>query len=80
MYDVNGELVTNDVGVPLTKTVQIIDKWYFAYDGGMDYVFRDKKFYVLTALTIVISLYVSNINYVSTRRTVMGSGDFHKYT
>jgi hypothetical protein len=44
--------------------------WYFAYDGGIEYIFSDYKFYVLTLLTIVISMYVSNINYTSTIRSM----------
>jgi hypothetical protein len=42
--------------------------WYFAYDGGIGFVFSDYKFYVLTLLTIVISTYVSSVNYTTTVR------------
>lgn len=52
--------------------------WYFAYDGGLEYIFADYKFYVLTLLTIVISMYVANINYTSTIRSVRGTTDFVK--
>lgn len=76
MYDENGDLVTNGEGVPLTTTVQVIDKWYFAYDGGLDYIFADMKFYVLTLLTIMISVYISNVNYTSTIRSVMSTTEF----
>lgn len=53
-----------------------IIKWHFAYDGGIDYVFKDYKFYVLTSLTIVIAIYVSDINYMSTVRQITGSDMF----
>lgn len=52
--------------------------WYFAYDGGLDYVFSDYKFYVLTALTIVVSMYVANINYVSTIKNMRNADMFLK--
>lgn len=56
---------------------EILD-WYFAYDGGLEYIFTDYKFYVLTALTIVISMWVSSINYTSTSRAVMQGEQFVK--
>jgi acid phosphatase family membrane protein YuiD len=56
---------------------EILD-WYFAYDGGLEYIFNDYKFYVLTALTIVISMWVSSINYTSTSRAVMQGEQFVK--
>jgi hypothetical protein len=55
-----------------------IDEWYFAYDGGLDYVFSDYKFYVLTAITSVVSIYVAYVNYVTTSRSVMGTEVFAK--
>ncbi len=51
-------------------------KWHFSYDGGIDYIFKDYKFYVLTGLTFAISLYVSYINYVSTIKKVMNTEGF----
>jgi hypothetical protein len=55
-----------------------IQKWYFAYDGGLEYIFGDEKFYILTSLTIVISLYVANINYSTTVRSTMLTETFSK--
>jgi hypothetical protein len=55
-----------------------IDEWYFAYDGGLEYVFSDYKFYVLTSITSVISIYVAYINYITTTRSVMGTETFVK--
>lgn len=52
--------------------------WYFAYEGGLDYVFSDYKFYVLTALTIVVAMYVANINYVSTIKSMRNTEMFAK--
>lgn len=54
----------------------VITKWHFAYDGGIDYIFKDYKFYVLTSLTIIIAIYVSDINYMSTVRQITGSEQF----
>lgn len=42
--------------------------WYFAYDGGIEFVLMDKKTWVLTALVIVVSIIVSYNNYISTGR------------
>lgn len=55
-----------------------IEDWYFAYDGGLDYVFSDYKFYVLTAITSVVSVYVAYVNYITTTRAVMGTEAFAK--
>ena len=57
---------------------QIIEEWYFAYDGGLDYVFSDYKFYVLTAITSVVSIYVAYVNYVTTTRSMMGTESFSR--
>lgn len=57
------------------ETSEIL-KWHFSYDGGLDYVFQDYKYYVLTALTIAIAMYVSQINYVSTVRNNMENDKF----
>lgn len=54
------------------------DQWYFAYDGGLDYVFRDYKFYLLTAITIAVAMYVANINYVSTIKQLRTADIFVK--
>jgi hypothetical protein len=53
--------------------------WYFAYDGGITYVFSDYKFYVLTLLTISIATYVASVNYATTVRT-MRMSDMFKMT
>lgn len=55
-----------------------VSDWYFAYEGGLEYIFTDYKFYVLTSLTIVISMWVASINYTSTSRAVMQGEQFVK--
>jgi len=55
-----------------------IEQWYFAYDGGIDYIFGDYKFYVMTALTIVVAIIVADINYSSSLRVVMNSEAYLK--
>lgn len=55
-----------------------IEKWYFAYDGGIGYIFSDYKFYVLTGLTIFVSIIVSDINYSSTVRSVVAGAEFKR--
>ena len=57
---------------------EIIEDWHFSYDGGLDYVFTDYKFYVLTAITTVVSIYVAYVNYITTSRSVMGTESFVK--
>lgn len=52
--------------------------WYFAYDGGIEYIFGDYKFYVMTSLTIAVSIIVADINYSSSIRTVMQTETFVK--
>ena len=52
--------------------------WYFAYDGGLDYVFRDVKFYILTLITFAVAMYVANINYVSTIKQMRNADMFMK--
>jgi len=59
------------------ETNEIID-WYWAYDSGFGYIFGDYKFWVLSALTFVIALYVSYINYVSTARRMMSTKEMQK--
>lgn len=56
----------------------VITEWHFAYDGGLEYIFGDFKFYVMTLLTIAISTFISSINYTSTLRSVMGTEVFSK--
>lgn len=55
-----------------------VAKWYFAYDGGFDYIFGDYKFYVLTGLTIGVSMYISYVNYKSTISSGMKTDDFRR--
>ena len=55
----------------------IID-WYFAYDGGIDYVFSDYKFYVLTGITIMISVFVAQINYTTSINSAKNTTKFLK--
>jgi len=52
------------------------ENWYFAHSGGVDYIFNDLKFYVLTGLTLIVTLYVSHVNYVSTIRTIVRGPEF----
>lgn len=59
------------------ETKEII-KWHFAYDGGIEYVFQDFKFYILTAITIAISMYVAYINYISTVKHETSTSGFAK--
>ena len=46
------------------ETGEVTD-WYFAFEGGLEYVFSDYKYYVLTAIVAVIAIFVSYINYSS---------------
>ena len=46
------------------ETGEVTD-WYFAFEGGLQYVFNDYKYYVLTAIVAVIAIFVSYINYSS---------------
>jgi hypothetical protein len=78
ILDSEGNYMLDQNGIPLTKDIEVIDKWYFAYDGGIGYVFEDIKFYVLTLMTIVVSIYVSSVNYTSTVRSVRGTENFIK--
>lgn len=58
------------------ETGEVVD-WYFAFEGGLDYVFRDYKYYVLTAIVAVIAIFVSYINYSS---AVNSSKNIDKFT
>jgi len=53
-----------------------ITKWYFAYDGGFEYIFQDYKFYVLLGFAVVLSVIVAMFNYRSTRRKEMDRRKF----
>lgn len=55
-----------------------ITEWYWAYDGGVEYIFSDYKFYFLTAITILIAMYVSYINYIATVKTTKQTLKFNK--
>ena len=44
----------------------VID-WYFAFDGGLNYVFQDYKYYVLTAIVVTIAIFVAYVNYISAK-------------
>jgi len=46
-----------------------VSDWYFAFEGGLRYVFSDYKYYVLTAIVGVIAIFVSYINYVSSKNS-----------
>lgn len=76
-YKDNVTLIKDDDGLVIDSVTEtVIDKWYFAYDGGIEYIFSDAKFYILTIFTIIISLYVSNVNYISTVRTITETEKF----
>ena len=51
-------------------------EWYFAYEGGLGYVFSDYKFYILTGITIMVSVFVSQINYTTSKNSAMGTTKF----
>lgn len=61
-YDEVGKLVT----------------WYWAYDGGLEYVFNDYKFYILTAVASIVSIIVAGMNYTVTARSAMQTTEFKK--
>lgn len=50
-----------------------IISWYFAYDSDLTYVFSDSKYWILTFLTIFLSLIVYDMNSKSTLRKVQDS-------
>lgn len=52
--------------------------WYWAYDGGIDYVFRDYRHYVLVSITFVFSIFVSLVNYNSTIEKATQTENFKK--
>lgn len=53
-------------------------KWYFAYDGGLGYVFSDYKFYILTSITIMIAVFVAHINYTTSINSTKNTTKFLK--
>lgn len=55
-----------------------VKEWYFAYEGGLDYIFTDYKFYILTVLTIIVSVFVSQINYTTSVNSTMNTTKFLK--
>lgn len=59
------------------KEGNVID-WYFAYDGGIEYVLYSPTFYILSVLTIVVSVIVSQINYTTAINASMNSTRFLK--
>lgn len=48
-----------------SETNEILS-WYFAYDGGIMYVFSDPRHYVLVSVTFIFSILVGIVNYNST--------------
>ena len=55
-----------------------IVSWHFAYDSDLTYVFKDSKYWVLTVLTIGLSLSVYRMNAQSTLRKVQDSDGSQK--
>lgn len=50
-----------------------IISWYFAYDSELAYVFKDSKFWILTGLTLSLSIFVYSMTSKSTLRKVQDS-------
>ncbi len=44
-----------------------IDKWYFAYEGGFGYVWRDWKYWILSGVALMITMIVVALNYKSAK-------------
>ncbi len=59
------------------ETGEVTD-WYFAFEGGIQYVFSDYKYYVLTAIVAVIAVFVSYINYSSAVNSGKNADKFTK--
>ena len=55
-----------------------ITKWHWAFDGGLGYVFKDYKFYVMTFISIVLSMFVASVNFTSTIRSLTKTNEFAK--
>lgn len=59
------------------ETGEVTD-WYFAFEGGLQYVFNDYKYYVLTSIVAVIAVFVSYINYSSAVNSGKNTDKFTK--
>ena len=57
------------------ETGEVTD-WYFAFEGGLQYVFNDYKYYVLTAIVALIAIFVSYINYSSSVNSSKNTAKF----
>lgn len=55
-----------------------ITKWYWAFDGGLGYVFKDYKFYVMTFISLVLSMFVASVNFTSTISSLTKTNEFAK--
>jgi hypothetical protein len=55
-----------------------ITKWYWAFDGGLGYVFKDYKYYVMTFISLVLSMFVASVNFTSTIRSLTKTNEFAK--
>lgn len=55
-----------------------ITKWHWAFDGGLGYVFKDYKFYVMTFISLVLSMFVASVNFTSTIRSLTKTNEFAK--
>lgn len=55
-----------------------VTDWYFAFEGGLQYVFNDYKYYVLTSIVAVIAVFVSYINYSSAVNSGKNTDKFTK--
>ena len=56
----------------------IVEEWYFAYEGGFGYIFTDYKFYILTGITLLVSIFVSQINYTTSVNSTKATNKFLK--
>lgn len=55
-----------------------ITKWHWAFDGGLGYVFKDYKYYVMTFISLVLSMFVASVNFTSTIRSLTKTNEFAK--
>ena len=55
-----------------------ITKWYWAFDGGLGYVFKDYKYYVMTFISLVLSMFVASVNFTSTISSLTKTNEFAK--
>lgn len=51
-------------------------EWHFAYDGGFGYIFNDYKFYILTLITMMVSIFVAQVNYTTSINSAMNGDRF----